>query len=119
MTKTVDIKTPEGDTIYIEVEELGTVGRMRMAAKAPDSMLQEDTGEIRAKPEVVEYLVTLVEEQTVLTEELMEELSGEETSRLLEAVVAYSFGEEADLSRDDEQDDEIVFDSYDTDFRMN
>lgn len=100
MTNYVTIKTPEGDTVDIAVEELGSVGKMRMAAKAPSSMSQKSPSDIQATPEVVDFLIDLVEEQTILNEELIEELDHDQTSKLLDGVVAYSFGKEPQFEKD-------------------
>lgn len=109
---TIDVKV-DGETVDIEVEKLSPVEVMKWAAKAPDSIKEAD-GEVTAGPEMVEYMVDLATSQTILTEELLSEIEKNELSRFLGGVIAYAFGEEADLKRTEEKSIEFeTDDSFD------
>jgi len=99
---TIDIRV-DGETVEVEVEELSSLEIMRWAAKAPDSLKQGDPDKVKSGPELIDFMVELATEQTVLTEELLKELDQEELGRFLGGVVSYAFGEEADLNRDEPQ----------------
>jgi hypothetical protein len=107
MTRTVDVKA-DGETVDVEVEELGPLEVMTWAAKAPDQLKNAEK-EVEVDVEVLNFMVDLATEQTVMTRDLLNELDKEELGRFLGAVVAYSFGEEADLERDEPE--EIDFES--------
>jgi len=105
MTKTIDIKTPEGNTVDIEVEEFSSLELMIWAGKAPDAISVENEEDVRVTQEVVEFIIEVAESQTILTRELMDELEQEELTRFFNGVVAYAFGaDDVDLSRTSGQD---------------
>lgn len=99
---TIDILV-DGETVEVQVEELSSLEIMRWAAKAPDALKQGDPNEVKSGPELIDFMVELATEQTVMTEELLKELDQEELGRFLSGVVSYAFGEEPDLDRDEPQ----------------
>lgn len=113
MTETIDIKTPEGEVVEIEIEELSSLETMRMAAKAPDGIKTNDPDEIDVTLEAVQFMVDLATSQTILTEDLLEDLETDELNRALSGIASYAFGvEDVDLSREEtdyEIDDDIEF----------
>lgn len=111
MTDNALILEVDGEEVAIEVEELSQIEQMQMAAKAPDSMLQSDPSDVRVDKDVIDFLLDLVESQTVLTRELLNELDQEQISYVLNCVVAYSFGEEPDFGFEETEDRTIDFNS--------
>lgn len=99
---TIDIRV-DGETVELQVEELSRIERMKKAAEAPDGML-DNPGTVT--PEAIQFMIDLITEQTVLTEELIEEIPKAEFERLLKAVVAISFGDD---SLDWEREETITF----------
>jgi len=99
---TIDIRV-DGERIEVEVEELNSLEIMRWAAKAPDALKQGDPDAVASGPELIDFMVELATEQTVLTENLLKELDEQELGRFLGGVVSLAFGEEADLDRDEPQ----------------
>jgi len=106
MTKSIDIRV-DGEEVEIEVEELSSLEVLRWAAKAPNSIKGADPETAVEDPELITYLVEMTKSQTILTDELLEEIPPEELSRLLEGVVAYSFDSNVDLSRDEDDFSQI------------
>lgn len=102
MTTTFDIRGPDGTTVELDVEEFTPLKQTIWATKAPQSLTSLGAGEhdVEVGPEIIEFLIELVEEQTVLTEELIHELEQDELNRLFQGVVSISFGEEFDSSRE-------------------
>lgn len=97
---TIDIQV-DGEMVNVQVEELGSLEVMRWAAKAPESLKQGNPEAVASGPEVVDYMVELATEQTLMTEELLDELEQEELGRFLGGVVALAFGQEPDIDRDE------------------
>ena len=94
MTNTVEIHV-DGETVSIEVDELSSLEQMRWAAKAPNQLIDKDGDEdVLVTPGLMEFVIDLTTSRTVLTESLLEEIPQEELTRLIEGVIAYSFGEE-------------------------
>ena len=99
---TIDIHV-DGETVEVQVEELSSLEIMRWAARAPDSLKQGDPDEVKSGPELIDFMVELATEQTVLTEELLKEIDQEELGRFLGGVVSLAFGEKAELNRKNSQ----------------
>lgn len=106
-TNTFEIESPEGEMVEIEVEELSPLERMTWAARFPGDLSSEG---FNATPEIMEYLVELVEEQTVLTRELLDELNEHELSHTFNAVVVYSFDSDDSVERPSADNDEMQHD---------
>lgn len=102
MTNTIEIQV-EGETVEIEVEELSSLEQMRWAAQAPDALKQDSAESVQVGPELIDYMVDLATAQTVMTEELLDELDQKELGRFLGGAVSIAFGEEPDLDRDELQ----------------
>jgi len=100
MTKTIDIRV-DGEEVEIEVEELSPLEMLRWSAKAPNSIKTGNPEDAVTDPKLVDYLVDLTKSQTLLTEELLEEVPAEEISRLFNGVAGIAFDSEVDLSRDE------------------
>jgi hypothetical protein len=116
-TNTFEIESPEGEMVEIEVEELSALNQMSWASKAPESIRSENMDDIEIDEDLVEFLVDLTTSQTILTRELLEELTQAELTRLFNGVVMYSFGGDGDLPergadqyRVDDGDDEMSHD---------
>jgi hypothetical protein len=99
-TRTLEIRTPEGEYIDIEVEELNSIEQMRWAGKVPSSLKEGDPENIETGPELIEFCIELAEERTILTEELMADLDQSELVRTINGIVAYSFGEDTFTGED-------------------
>lgn len=99
---TIDVRV-NGETVEVQVEELGSLEILRWAAKAPDSLKQGDPEAVASGPEIVDFMVELATEQTVMTEDLLDELDQEELGRFLGGVVSLAFGQDAELDRDEPQ----------------
>jgi len=116
-TNTFEIESPEGEMVEIEVEELSALNQMSWVSKAPKSITSENMDDIEIDEDLVEFLVDLTTSQTILTRELLEELTQSELTRLFNGVVTYSFGGDSDLPergadqyRMDDEDDEMSHD---------
>lgn len=96
----IDVRV-NGETVDVQVEELSPIEIMRWAAKAPDSLKQDEPELDSIGPESIDFMIELATEQTILTEELLQELNQDELGRFFGGVVAYAFGEEPDLDRDE------------------
>jgi hypothetical protein len=98
MTDTIDIRV-DGETVELQVEELSRIERMKKAAEAPDVLLN---GPNKVTPETIQFMIDLITEQTVLTEDLIEELPKSEFERLMKGVVSISFDDDSlDLEREE------------------
>jgi hypothetical protein len=91
MTDTIDIRV-DGETVELQVEELSRIERMKKAAEAPDVLLN---GPNKVTPETIQFMIDLITEQTVLTEDLIEELPKSEFERLMKGVVSISFDDDS------------------------
>lgn len=98
MTDTIDIRV-DGEAVELEVEELSLIERMKKAAEAPEALLNSPN---KVTPETIQFMIDLITEQTVLTEDLIEELPKSEFERLMKGVVAISFDDDSlDLEREE------------------
>lgn len=98
MTETIELRV-DGDSIDIEVESLGALGRMRWATRAPSNLKGVEQGDanIEATEELLDYLINLTTSQTILTRELINELPQEELNYLFNSVVKCSFEDDPDI----------------------
>lgn len=97
MTNTIELRV-DGESIDIEVEPLSALETMLWAGKAPGGIKQADQeSEVQVDEGVVEFLVDLTTSQTILTEDLLQELPQNELTRLFNGVVVYSFDEDGEL----------------------
>lgn len=99
---TIDIRV-NGETVDVHVEQLGSLEVLRWATKAPTSIKQEDPDDVQAGPEAIDFMVDLTTSQTIMTEELLDELDQDELARFLGGVISIAFGEEPELDRDEPQ----------------
>lgn len=97
MSNTVELRV-DGERIVIEIESFSALERMVWAGKAPDSIKQGSNNRMDVTEDVVDFLINLTTSQTILTESLLQELPEKELTRLFNAVVTYSFDENAELS---------------------
>lgn len=99
-THTIEI-TAVGESVSIEVEELGPIGQLKWVGRAPDSLMEfttddpdSDVTTLPNDPEIIQYLVDFTTENTILTAELLDELELEVLIRVISEVFAYGFGGE-------------------------
>jgi hypothetical protein len=113
MTNTIDIRV-DGDSIDIEVETLSPIEQMLWAGKAPDEItdIDDTSGGVSVGEETVKFLIELTTSQTILTRELLEELSQDELSRLFNGVVMLSF--DSDHTLPERGGDQYRLDTDDT-----
>lgn len=97
-TETIEFESPDGETMEVEVEQFSSIEAMRRASEFPaDGCLDIET---------IDYMIDIATDQTVLTEELLNEFDKSELGELLGKVVSVAFGEE---SADDGDDSPIGF----------
>lgn len=103
MTESFTIETPDGESMEIEVEEFSSVEVYQWAAMMPDDMPQRiKSGNLDAK--AIQFCFALVEDRTVLTQELLEELDKEQVGQVIGETFKHAFPT-SDVDVDDENDD--------------
>lgn len=82
------------ESVDIEVDEFTGITKTMRAAEAPDVMTNAKAGDdVQVTPELIQYLLDITTEVTVLTEDLLDELEQEELVRVISHVTCHAFGQ--------------------------
>lgn len=109
MTEEVILHVDDKD-VPIEIEPLTDLEKMKWMSEAPNIHTDVDKG----TPEgMVPYLVALTKSQTLLTDELLNELPQDQLGKLFKAVVEVAF----DIEAGTEDDDDFGLETQDDSFR--
>jgi hypothetical protein len=102
--KTIEFESPDGYMVEIEVEQFSSIESMRRAAEFPADAT-DDSIDI----ETIDYMIDIATDQTVLTEELLNEFDKSELGELLGKIVSTAFGNtEAREDSNDSNDDGVI-----------
>lgn len=106
MTQSMKIKGPDGDKIEVEFEEFGSVERLMYLARAPDDFIEQADGDgIELTPDLIDYFTDIIVSQTILTEDLLNEIEMVEITRLIAAAAQLLADEEIDVPEPETGDD--------------
>jgi len=101
-TETIEFESPDGETVDIEVEQFSSIESMQRAAEFPGDSADVDM-------ETINYMIDIATDQTVLTEELLNEFETSELGELLGKIVSTAFGNVETLNDiDDSNDDGMI-----------
>jgi hypothetical protein len=90
MPETITVRTEEGESKEIKLEELSTVKKMLWGARAPPELVTGQVG-LSERGELMEWAINLLESETPLSRDIMNDLSVDELSNVIEKSLCYLF----------------------------
>lgn len=131
----VTIETEEGESIDIKFDEMGNIKRISLLMQSPPEFreitdqaaeMEETEGEvdphkITIGPKALDYILYIIETQTVLDRGLIDELPVMQTQKLMLAALQQLGGQEIDIPEDDDSvdTDQFRMEADDFEFEMN